>query len=92
MTYSFHKFSTYNPCPCNKKITIVDGSLATVVGQGDISVPPTLKLKNALHVPKLSTNLISIYQLVRDLHCNVTFFTTYLFISGQAYREGDWTC
>lgn len=53
---------------------------------------PYLKIKNVLHVPKLSTNLISINQLARDLHCNVTFFTMYLFISGQAYKEGDWTC
>ena len=32
MTLSSEKFSTYIPCPSNKKITIADGSLATVAG------------------------------------------------------------
>ncbi|KAL6313712.1 hypothetical protein AAG906_010131 [Vitis piasezkii] len=32
MTHSLEKFSTYIPCPSNKKITITDGSLVTIVG------------------------------------------------------------
>ena len=34
MTHSLQKFSTYSPCPSNKKIVTVDGSLATMASQG----------------------------------------------------------
>ena len=53
-------FSTYSPCPSNKKISIADGSLITVAGQGNVQISPTTILENVLHIPKLSTSLISI--------------------------------
>ena len=34
MTYSSHCFSSCYPCSRDKKIKVVDGTLATVVGQG----------------------------------------------------------
>ena len=63
MTNSSLKFSTYSPCPSNKKIALVDGSLTIVAGKGEIKIHPSLVLKNVLHVPKLSTNLVSIHKL-----------------------------
>ena len=63
MTISSLKFSTYSPCPSNKKIALVDGSLTIVAGKGEIKIHPSLVLKNVLHVPKLSTNLVSIHKL-----------------------------
>ena len=53
-------FHTYTPSPSNKKIAVVNGYLATIAGFRDIYITPTLILKNVLHVPKLSTNLVSI--------------------------------
>ncbi|KAJ0103609.1 hypothetical protein Patl1_05362 [Pistacia atlantica] len=41
MTHSSHKFLTYHPCPSNRKVSIADGSLATVAGQGDIILRPS---------------------------------------------------
>ena len=38
MTNSSLKFSTYSPCPSNKKITTVDGSLTIVASQGEIKI------------------------------------------------------
>ncbi|KAJ0092018.1 hypothetical protein Patl1_25689 [Pistacia atlantica] len=73
MTHSSHKFLTYHPCHSNRKVSITDGSLATVVGQGDIILSPSITLKNVLHVPKLSTNLVPIHQLIKDLNCSVVF-------------------
>ena len=74
MTHSSEKFSSYIPCPSNKKITIADGSLATVTS---LNVNPSLSLKNVLHVPKLSTNLVSIHQLIKDMICSVIFYPTH---------------
>nr|KYP51529.1 hypothetical protein KK1_026556 [Cajanus cajan]KYP51539.1 hypothetical protein KK1_026566 [Cajanus cajan] len=66
-------FSTYSLCPNNKKISTADGTLITAAGQRDVQITPTIILKNVLHVPKLSTNLISIQKLTKDLVCNVIF-------------------
>lgn len=73
MTYSSHKFLTYHPYPSNRKVSIADGSLATFVGQWDIIQSPSITLKNMLHVPKLSTNLVYIHQLITHLNCSVVF-------------------
>lgn len=77
MTYSSQKFSIYNLCPSNKKIVIADNSLTTVAGLGDVQVNPSFVLKNVLHVLGLSTNLISIQKLTRDMNCKVTFYPSY---------------
>ena len=53
-------FHTYSVCPSNRKIVVANGSLATFAGVGDIHITHTLILKYVLHVPKLSTNLVSI--------------------------------
>ena len=77
MTHKFTHFLTYNPCSRNKKIIVADGTVVVVVGQGNISLILELELKNVLHVPKLSTNLISIYQATKDLNCCITFYPTH---------------
>ena len=59
-------FHTYTPSPSNKKIAVANGSLVTVAGFEDIYIAPTLILKNVLHVPKLSANLVSIQKLTLD--------------------------
>lgn len=70
-------FHTYIPCPNNKKIVMANGSIITVAGFGDICITPDLILKNAFHVPKLATNLVSIQKLTTDLYGFVTFFPSY---------------
>ena len=34
-------------------------------------------LKNVLHVPKLSTKLVSIHRLTKDLNCHVIFYLSH---------------
>ena len=60
MTHASYQFKTYTPCPSNRKITIADGTTTTVARVRDVHITPILILKNVLHVPKLSTNLVSI--------------------------------
>lgn len=73
MTPSSKCFSTYYPSPSNKKISTADGTLVTVTGIGDIQITPSIVLKNVFHVLKLSTNLVSIQKLTKDLSCIVIF-------------------
>ena len=77
MTNSSLQFKTYTPCPSNRKILVADGSLTTVAELRDIQITSQLTLKNVLHVPKLSTNLLSIQKLTHDLNCVVIFYPTH---------------
>lgn len=77
MTHSHNVFSTYSPCPSNRKVTTANGSSITVAGLGNVKISPFVTLRNVLHVPKLFTNLISIQKLTQDLCCNVIFHNNY---------------
>ena len=77
MTHSSHQFNNYNPCPSQRKIAIANGSFTTIAGVADVQISPTLTFRNALYVPKLSTNLVFIQKLTQDLGRNVTFYPTH---------------
>ena len=83
MTHSSHQFKNYNFCPSNRKIVIAYHPLTIVAGIGDVQISPTLTLRNVLHVPNLSTNLVSIQKLTQDLGCIVIFFHTYCVFQNQ---------
>ena len=83
MTPKSQLFHTYTPSPSNKKIAVANDSLANVAGFRDIYITPTLILKNVLHVPKLSTSLVSIQKLTHDLKCYAIFFRCYCFFQEQ---------
>lgn len=74
MAHSTSCFTTYQPCSSNRKIKVADGSLINVVGQGTVVFSSMLILKDVLHVPKLSVNLLSISKITQDLNCHETFF------------------
>ena len=76
MTHTSQYFNSHTPCPSSRKIIVANGSLATDAGLGDIYVTPLI-LKNVLHVPKLSTNLVSIQKLTEDLKCHAIFHPSY---------------
>jgi hypothetical protein len=77
LTNSLNGFFTYLSCLSSRKIATTDGSLTTVASVGDVKLGPSLILKNVLHVPRLSTNLVSIQKLTQDLRCNVVFHHSY---------------
>ena len=79
MTPKSQLFNTYSPSPSNKKISVANNSLATVAGFRDIYITPTLNIKNVLHVPKLSTILVSIQKLTHDLKYYAIFSLLFVF-------------
>ena len=83
MTSKSQLFHTYTSNPSNKKIAMANGFLVTVAGFRDIYITPTLILKNVLHVPKLSANLVSIQKLTHDLKCYAIFFPSYCVLQEQ---------
>ena len=48
-----------------------------MVAIGDVKISSSLLLKNVLHVPRLTTNFVSIQKLTKDLHCKVVFNHSY---------------
>ena len=63
MTHNPNHFETYSLYPSNRKIVVVDGTTTTVTGIGVIQVTPNLVIKNVLHIPHISTNLVPIQNL-----------------------------
>lgn len=84
MTNSSQCFSTYTPCPNNRKIIVANGSLATVAGLGDIQVTPFIILKDVHHVPMLLVNHISIQKIIkRKINCHTVFHPSYCVFQDQ---------
>lgn len=65
MTSSSKLFSSYSLCAGNKKVNIADGSLSAIVGKGLI-ISSSHTLHNVLHVPNLSSNLLSVNNYTRS--------------------------
>lgn len=52
---------------------------SAIAGEGSIMLSKHIDLKNVLHVPKLSCNLLSVSKICKDSNCsncNVKFFNT----------------
>ena len=64
-------FDTYQPLVTLKQIVIADGTSIPIKGQGQVTLSPKLSVQRVLHVPNLSTNLISVHQLTKDLNCRI---------------------
>ncbi|XP_016168907.1 uncharacterized protein LOC107611507 [Arachis ipaensis] len=62
MTPHSLSFSSYTNSYGHKQITVANGSHIPITGYGNIHLQPSIHLKNVLHVPKLSTNLMSIHK------------------------------
>ena len=77
MAHSPHCFSSYNPCPSNKKISISDGSFTTVANQGKIHLTQSIVLQDVLYVTKFLVNLALINKLTKELNCCENFFQNY---------------
>ena len=62
--------------PEKQKIKTANGGLAQVTCEGVAQVSSLMNLDTVLVVPSLSSNLLSISQIIDQLHCYVTFWPT----------------
>ena len=77
MTPHSSSFSSYTASSGNQYIIVANGSNTPITGRGNIYLQPSFPLKNVLHVPKLSNNLLSIQKVTQDLNCAVIFFPSH---------------
>lgn len=67
--------SSYTPCAGNQNVRIADGSFASVAGKGTVNISPSFIIRNVLHIPHLSYNLLFVSQLTRDHKCRINFWS-----------------
>ena len=73
MTGSSKNFSSYTPCSGRDRVCIADGSLAPIMGYGNINCTPSLSLSPVLHVPNLPVDLLSVSSLTKSRNCKASF-------------------
>ena len=57
-----------------KKTKVVDGSYLAIARTDSIKISSYLTLKDVLHVPRLSCNLLSVSKITLNQHCCANFF------------------
>ena len=77
MTGSPSLLHSYHLCSGRDKVRVADGSFSSVSGKGSVICSSSMSLSSVLHVPKFSTNLLSVSSLTASLNCSVTFFPTH---------------
>lgn len=70
-------FDSYEVSLGTKQISVASGKFINVVSKGHATLNPSLSLGKILHVPKLSTNLISFHKITKSLNCLDIFGSSY---------------
>jgi len=76
MTHDPHDFSNLSTL-VKTDIETVSGELVAVQGEGSIIFSKELKLENCVYVSALSSKLLSISQVTKELNCVVLMFPTF---------------
>lgn len=87
MTGMSSLFTSYHVCSGKDKVRIVDGSLSSIAGHGDILATSHLCFSFVFYVPKFLLNLLSISHLTKTLNCYVTFFPSYCVFQDMATKR-----
>lgn len=73
----------------SKHIIIANATCIPIIGCGNVSLLPSLNLKDVLYILKLSKNLIFVQKLTNDLKCCITFVSRFLGSPGSCHREDN---
>ena len=85
----------YEPYIASDNVLIGDGTCLSIANIRSFiltSLPTPLFFTNVLHVPSMSTNLISVFSLCVDNPINVLFFLLFLSSAGSSHggHFGSW--
>jgi len=86
MTHDPHDFDSLST-PVKTHIETANGKLVTVQGDGSIVFLEKLKLKNCLYVPALSSKLLSVSQVTKELNCVVLMFSNFYILQDILTKE-----
>ena len=88
MTHDPHDFNNL-PTPVKTHIETASGELVEVQEEGSIIFSKKLKLEDCFYIPALSSKLLSISQVTKELNCVVLMFPTLPF-TRHSYEEDHW--
>jgi len=86
MTHDPHDFNNLST-PVKTHIETVSGELVAVQGEGSIVFSKKLKLENCLYAPALSSKLLLISQVTKELNCVVLMFPTFCLLQDILMKE-----
>ncbi|KAF2317716.1 hypothetical protein GH714_039648 [Hevea brasiliensis] len=87
MTYHKDVLTYETPLSCTSPVQIPDGKFVSATSHGTVPLRSTIVLKNVLHIPTFTCNLISISKLTNSLNCVAHFFPTFCVLQGLATRK-----
>ena len=90
LTPNLNKLNSHTPFAGSDKVMVGNGNRLNIsnIGHSTISsASRSLNLKNILHVPQLTTNLISVNRLCTDNNVTVEFFTNGFVVKDQASKK-----
>ncbi|KAF3772837.1 Retrovirus-related Pol polyprotein from transposon TNT 1-94 [Nymphaea thermarum] len=73
MTGDPKMFQEYKLSSGQQRVSMADGSSISVAGKGNLSLLNKYLLHNALHVPNIPVNLLSVSSITKERNCNLIF-------------------
>ncbi|KAF3772924.1 Retrovirus-related Pol polyprotein from transposon TNT 1-94 [Nymphaea thermarum] len=73
MTGNPKLFHDYKLSSGKERVSLVDGSFTSVAGKGSLSLLNNFLVHDALHVPHLPLNLLSVSKITKELKCELIF-------------------
>ena len=86
MSYDLSDFKTTTK-PTKTHIQTANGGCSKVEGAGRIDISPSLKLTNCLYVPSLSSKLLSISHVTKELNCTVLMHPSFCLLQDILTRR-----
>ncbi|CAL5376411.1 unnamed protein product [Camellia sinensis] len=89
MTNDLSNLSFYQPYQGHDQVAIGDGTTLPIVHTSNVLLPTPFpfRLTNMLHVPTLSSNLLSVHHLAVDNNCTITFDEDSFLVQDKNTRE-----
>lgn len=73
--------------PQRRSVSNTNGASYLVIGVGVVNIPPSFSLSNTLIVPSLSTKLISVGQVAKELNCVVLMYLHFCLVKISSRRR-----
>lgn len=84
-----HKYLLHNiqPLAVPFLITLPNGYKVKVISTGSLHLRHDITLHNVLLVPSFQFNLLSVYQLIKQLNCSAVFFIFTCYLQGPSLKR-----
>jgi hypothetical protein len=89
LTNNMGQLSTQERYQGRDQVQAANGAGMSITHVGNSKLAGSLELKNILHVPAISKNLLSVYRLVSDNNVFIEFHKYFFFVKTRSRRESS---